>query len=125
MLNRIVLIGRLTADPELRSVGADLPVTHFTVAVDRPFAKEGQQSVDFIDCVAWRRQAETVTTYLKKGRLVAVEGRLQVRSYTTQDGAKRRVTEVVCDRVEFLPDGRRPEATADPEAVELPEDLPF
>lgn len=103
MLNRIVLIGRLTRDPELRYVPSGHPVVSFTLAVDRPFAnQQGERDTDFIDIVAWRKLAEQVSQHLSKGRLVAVEGRLQIRSYETQDGQKRRVAEVVADGVRFL-----------------------
>ena len=103
MLNRIILIGRLTRDPELRYVPSGQPVASFTLAVDRPFAnQQGERQTDFIDIVAWRRLAEQVTQHLSKGRLVAVEGRLQIRSYETQDGQKRKAAEVVADAVRFL-----------------------
>ncbi len=103
MLNRIVLIGRLTRDPELRYVPSGHPVASFTLAVDRSFAnQQGERETDFIDIVAWRKLAEQVSQHLSKGRLVAVEGRLQIRSYETQDGQKRRVAEVVADGVRFL-----------------------
>ena len=103
MLNRIILIGRLTRDPELRYVPSGQPVASFTLAVDRPFAnQQGERQTDFIDIVAWRRLAEQVTQHLTKGRLVAVEGRLQIRSYETQDGQKRKAAEVVADAVRFL-----------------------
>jgi single-strand DNA-binding protein len=103
MLNRIVLIGRLTRDPELRYVPSGHPVASFSLAVDRPFAnQQGERETDFIDIVAWRKLAEQVSQHLSKGRLVAVEGRLQIRSYETQDGQKRKVAEVVADGVRFL-----------------------
>ncbi|HEX4841542.1 MAG TPA: single-stranded DNA-binding protein [bacterium] len=103
MLNRIILIGRLTRDPELRYVPSGQPVAGFTLAVDRPFVnQQGERATDFIDIVAWRKLAEQVTQHLSKGRLVAVEGRLQIRSYETQDGQKRKVAEVVADAVRFL-----------------------
>jgi single-strand DNA-binding protein len=103
VLNRIVLIGRLTRDPELRYVPSGHPVASFTLAVDRPFAnQQGERDTDFIDIVAWRKLAEQASQHLSKGRLVAVEGRLQIRSYETQDGQKRRVAEVVADGIRFL-----------------------
>jgi single-strand DNA-binding protein len=108
-MNRIVLIGRLTKKPELRYTQTGHAVANFTLAVDRPFRNAaGEQETDFIPCVAWRRQAETAAEYLDKGRQAAVEGRLQIRSYETDDGQRRWMTEVVCDRVEFL--GSRPES---------------
>jgi len=115
VLNRIILIGRLTRDPELRYVPSGQPVASFTLAVDRPFVnQQGERATDFIDVVAWRRLAEQVTQHLNKGRLVAVEGRLQIRSYETQDGQKRKVAEVVADAVRFL--DRKPGAPAAAEA---------
>lgn len=103
MLNRVVLVGRLTKEPELRFTPNGTPVASFTLAVQRPFTnQQGEQGVDFIDIVTWRRLAETCAAHLGKGRLVAVDGRLQVRSYETQDGQRRRAWEVVADRVSFL-----------------------
>ena len=103
MLNRIILIGRLTRDPELRYVPSGHPVAQFTLAVDRPFTNQaGERDTDFIDIVVWRKLAEQVSQHLSKGRLVAVEGRLQIRSYEAQDGQKRKVAEVVADGVRFL-----------------------
>jgi single-strand DNA-binding protein len=129
MLNRVILIGRLTRDPELRVTQSGISVVTFTLAVDRPFTNQGQREADFIDCVAWRRLAETVAEHMRKGRLVAVEGRLQIRSYDTQEGQRRRVAEVVCDDVRFLdrPREAAPAAGAADEAddVPIPDDLPF
>jgi len=135
MYNRIILIGRLTRDPELRYVPSGAPVASFTLAVDRPFKdQQGNRETDFIDIVAWRKLAEQVSQYMSKGRMVAVEGRLQIRSYETQDGQKRKVAEVVADGVRFLDRARTagpgaPEATtpaADEPAQTGPdEDVPF
>lgn len=103
MLNRIILIGRLTADPEFRYTPQGTPVARFTLAVNRPFTnQQGEREADFIDIVVWRQLAENVANYVRKGRLVAVEGRLQVRSYENQEGRRVRVAEVVGDFVEFL-----------------------
>ncbi|MGI6603814.1 MAG: single-stranded DNA-binding protein [Firmicutes bacterium] len=103
MLNRVILIGRLTRDPELRYTSAGIPVGRFGLAVDRPFAnQQGQRETDFIDIVVWRKLAEVCTNNLSKGRLVAVEGRLQVRSFETPDGQRRKAAEVVADNVRFL-----------------------
>ena len=102
-MNKIFLIGRLTRDPELRYVLSGQPVANFTLAVDRPFKNgQGERDTDFVGIVAWRKSAELVTQHLSKGRLVAVEGRLQIRSYEAQDGTKRKVAEVVADRIQFL-----------------------
>lgn len=107
-MNRIILIGRLTADPELRYTQSGAAVAHFTLAVDRPFTnQQGERETDFIDIVVWRKQAESCANYLRKGASAGVEGRLQIRSYETQDGQRRRVAEVVADRVEFLERSRR------------------
>ncbi|MBI2202227.1 MAG: single-stranded DNA-binding protein [Armatimonadetes bacterium] len=132
MLNRIILIGRLTRDPELRYVPSGHPVASFTLAVDRPFvSQQGERGTDFIDIVAWRRLAEQVTQHLSKGRLVAVEGRLQIRSYETQDGQKRKVAEVVADGVRFLdrkaagPQADAPAQEAEAEPADGGDDVPF
>ncbi len=103
MINRVVLVGRLTRDPELRRTSNDIPVVSFTVAVNRPYAKaDSDQQADFINCSAWRRQAETVNQYLSKGSLVGVEGRIQTRNYEDANGNKRTATDVVADSVQFL-----------------------
>ena len=103
MLNRIVLIGRLTKDPKLKYLpGNGTAVCNFTLAVDRPFAKEGQQKTDFINCQVWQKQAEACANYLAKGKIAAVDGRLQIRSYEGQDGQKKWITEVVAQDVRFL-----------------------
>lgn len=111
MLNRVVLIGRLVADPELKHTGSGTAVTGLRLAVDRPYKKgmkQGggeHQEADFIDCVAWQKNAEFAANYLHKGRLVAVEGRLQIRTYQTQDGSKRVAAEVHLDSVRALDRG--------------------
>ncbi len=102
-MHKVILIGRLTADPDLRvTTTSAIPVARFSLAADRPRAKEGQQDVDFSDWVAWRKLGEIVAEYLHKGSLVVLEGRLQIRPYETQDGQKRRATEVVAEDVRFL-----------------------
>ncbi len=102
MLNRVILIGRLTRDPELKYIPSGIPVASFTLAVDRPFTnKDGEKETDFIPIVVWRKQAENCASYLGKGSLVAVEGRIQVRTYE-QEGQRRYMTEVVADNVRFL-----------------------
>ncbi len=103
MLNRVVLIGRLTADPELRYTPSGVPVASFRVAVNRAFTNaSGERETDFINIVAWRRTAEFVTNYLNKGRLVAIEGRLQIRQWQTNEGQRRETAEVVADSVQAL-----------------------
>lgn len=103
MINRTVLVGRLTRDPELRYTPSGVAVASFTVACDRPFTnQQGEREADFIRCVIWRRPAENVANYLKKGSLAGVEGRIQTRSYDDNDGRRVFITEVVADRVQFL-----------------------
>ncbi|NEW07287.1 single-stranded DNA-binding protein [Paenibacillus sp. SYP-B3998] len=104
MLNRVILIGRLTRDPELRYTPAGVAVTQFTLAVDRPFtnSQSREREADFINIVTWRQLAETCANYLRKGRLTAVEGRIQVRNYDNNEGKKVYVTEIVADNVRFL-----------------------
>lgn len=103
MLNRIILIGRLTRDPELRYTPSGVAVTTFTLAVSRPYVnQQGEREADFINIVTWRGLAETCANYLKKGRLTAVEGRLQTRNYENSEGRRVYVTEVVADNVRFL-----------------------
>ncbi len=103
MYNRVILIGRLTKDPELRYTANGTGVASFTLAVDRNFkSSNGEKETDFINIVAWRNLGERCSEYLSKGKLAAVEGRLQLRSYEGQDGMKRTVAEVVADDVRFL-----------------------
>ena len=102
MLNKIILMGRLTRDPELRRTGSGTAVTSFSLAVDRDFkSQSGEKETDFIDIVAWRSTAEFVSKYFTKGRMAVVEGRLQMRDWTDKDGNKRRSAEVVADNVYF------------------------
>ncbi len=103
MLNSVVLIGRLVADPELKYTPNSVPVCHFRIAVDRQFKSQGGESqADFLNIVAWRQSAEFAAQYLHKGRLVAVQGRIQSRSWVQQDGQKRYSVEVVADNVQGL-----------------------
>ena len=141
--NKVILVGNLTADPELKQTQTGISVTSFTVAVSRPFSKnaaEGQQQADFINVVAWRNTAEFVTKYFTKGRSILICGRLQTRSWTDQNGQKRYVTEVVADEAQFVdkkPDGAGAAAGAAPapygaspkdvafEEMSTDDDLPF
>lgn len=110
MLNQIVLMGRLTRDPELRHTQSGLSVTSFTIAVDRDFGQNGEEKqTDFIDIVAWRSTAEFVSKYFTKGRMAVVNGRLQIRDWTDKDGNKRRNAEVLADRV-YFGDSKREDA---------------
>jgi single-strand DNA-binding protein len=102
-MNHIVLIGRLTRDPELRYTSNGTAVCNFDLAVDRPVVNQaGERETDFIRIIVWKKQAENASKYLSKGRLVAVRGRLQIRSYETEDGQKRRAAEVVAQEVQYL-----------------------
>ena len=102
-MNKVVLIGRLTRDPELRYTGNNTAVATFSLAVNRNFSnQQGEREADFINIVVWRKQAENCKNYLSKGSQVAVEGRIQTRNYDAQDGTKRYVTEIIADNVTFL-----------------------
>jgi single-strand DNA-binding protein len=142
MYNKVFLIGNLTRDPELRYTTSGIPVARFAIAVNRfkkKGAAEGSQDVDFINIVAWRRLAEICGEYLKKGRPVAIEGRLQIRSYTGKDGQPRTMTEVVADNMQMLggrPDGHESrvashEPNSGPETrdtrpeTEIDDEIPF
>jgi single-strand DNA-binding protein len=140
LLNVIVLIGRLTRDPELRYTPQGTAVCRFTLAVDRPFTnQQGERETDFIDVECWRQEAERVAHHLSKGAAAAVQGRLQIRSFETQEGQRRRVAEVVAQTVRFLDRGRRepaepglakgqpppPVSSATEFADEPGEDVPF
>ena len=133
MLNRVILIGRLTRDPELRYTPNGVAIANFSLAVDRSYTnQQGQREADFIRIKVWRKLAEVCANNLSKGRLVAVEGRLEVRSYEAQDGSKRSATEVVADNVRFLdwPKGEAGNAneSGDPfgdEFIPHDDDLPF
>ncbi len=130
MLNRIVLIGRLTKDPELRYTQSGKAVCAFTLAVDRPYlANNGNREADFINIVVWNKTAENCAQYLAKGKLAAVDGRLQIRSYDGQDGQHRYITEVIADNVRFLSpksEGSQQEAWIGDSGYNSPaDDLPF
>lgn len=138
MLNRIILIGRLTRDPDLRYTPNGVATTAFTLAVDRTFTNQGgEREADFIPVVTWRQLAETCANYLRKGRLTAVEGRLQVRNYENNEGKRVYVTEVIADNVRFLESNRENQNgtkqnnnsdpfNSDPSAYEkIDDDLPF
>ncbi|MBQ8766940.1 MAG: single-stranded DNA-binding protein [Clostridia bacterium] len=101
MLNSVIIMGRLTADPELRTTTSGLSVTSFTVAVDRNYKSGDERQTDFINCVAWRATADFVTRYFRKGQMIAVQGSLQVRNYEDKNGNKRTAYDVVADNVSF------------------------
>ena len=114
MLNHIVIMGRLTRDPELRRTGSGIAVASFTVAVDRDFGGRdgGERETDFIDCVAWRQTGEFVSKYFTKGSMIVVSGRLQIRNWNDKEGNKRRSAEVVADNVYFGESKRSSESNA-------------
>lgn len=101
MLNRIILMGRLTRDPELRQSPSGLPVCNFSVACDRNYKTNGEKATDFVNIVAWRQTAEFVSKYFTKGRMAVVDGRLQMRDWTDRDGNKHRTAEIVANSVNF------------------------
>ncbi|NLG82150.1 MAG: single-stranded DNA-binding protein [Bacilli bacterium] len=114
MLNKVILIGRLTRDPEARMTTTGIPVTTFSLAVDRGYASQnGTRETDFFNCVCYRKIAENVARFCHKGKLVSVEGRIQNRTYDAPDGTKRTITEIICENVIFL-DSSRPQTEAQP-----------
>ena len=125
MLNRIILIGRLTADPQLRYTKNGNAVTNFTLAVDKSFVgQDGERGVDFINIVVWRKLAEACANHLAKGRLAAVEGRLEIRSYEDQQGVRRKAAEVVADNVRFLDRGKEQTPSSDTNEPDF-DQIPF
>jgi single-strand DNA-binding protein len=134
MLNRVVLIGRLTKDPELRYSPSGVAISTFTLAIDRRFKNaQGEKETDFIPCVVFKQLAEICANYLSKGKLASVDGRIQVRTYNDKDGQKRWVTEVIAEDVHFLSpkDGgsgtqaRTSNGTHYGHEVNLDDDIPF
>ena len=130
MINNVVLMGRLTAAPELRSTGTGISVTSFTLAVERAYAKSGEQrQADFIDCVAWRKTAEFITKYFQKGSMIAITGSIQTRNYEDKNGNKRKAVEILVNSVSFC--GSKadtsvpPSSNADFDELGEDEDLPF
>lgn len=132
-MNKSVLVGNLTKDPEIRVTNGDISVCTFMLAVNRPFSNsQGEREADFIPIVVWRQQAENCSKYLQKGSKVAVSGSIRTRTYEAQDGTKRYTTEVVADEVQFLStkgtsEGHVQGKTIDAPAMEIvvEEDLPF
>lgn len=126
MLNKVILMGRLTRDPELRSTPQGVSTCSFSLAVDRNFVREGEErKADFINCVAWRQTAEFISKYFKKGNMVALEGSIQTRSWDDQDGKKHYVTEVIVSQVYFA-EGKRESEDA-PAEIDMgdDDDLPY
>ncbi len=129
MLNKIIIMGRMTRDPELRRTQSGTVVTSFTLAADRDFkGQNGEKETDFIDCVAWRNTAEFAAKYFTKGRMAVVEGRLQLRDWTDKDGNKHRAAEVIADSIYFADSQKRENhdaPVAEFSEVEDDGDLPF
>lgn len=134
MLNTVALMGRLTRDPEPKTTGSGVSVTSFTLAIDRSYTKQGEKrQADFIDVVAWRSTADFICKYFRKGHLIAVQGFLQTRTYTDKDGNKRKVTEVVVEKVSFAESKKRDDQprkedqyeAEEPDSYTSDDDLPF
>ena len=126
-MNKVVLVGRLTAKPELRYTPANVAFTRFTVAVNRPFAnKDGNREADFINVVCWRNQAETIAKYFDKGNLISLEGRIQTGSYDDKDGNKRFTTDVALENFEFVESkNARAQSSANSNNNYIPEPTPY
>ena len=125
-MNKVFLIGRLTKDPELRYTGSNIAVASFTVAVNRTFTSQnGEREADFINVVVWRKQAENVKNYINQGSQVAIDGRIQTRSYDDAEGKKRYVTEVVADNVQFLDTKASREQRETSQSSNMNQDAPY
>ena len=125
MLNNVVIMGRLCATPELRTTGSGNSVTSFTVAVDRKFAKQGEEKqTDFIDVVAWRQTAEFITRFFKQGSMIAIQGNIQTRMYEDKNGNKRKAVEIVAENVSFTGEKKEQPAFSNPNVdyQEIPDD---
>lgn len=130
MINKVILQGRLTATPELKTTQSGKPVTSFTLAVDRSYKQENGPTADFINCVAWSKTAEFITRYFNKGQEMLVEGEIQVRTYTDQQGVKKYITEVNISAAHFCGPKQQAEQQDEPQAAGFTEmddddDLPF
>lgn len=128
MINRVVLMGRLVSDPELKTTASDLSVTSFRIAVDRGYVKEGEErKADLIDIVAWRKTAEFICRFFSKGSLIAIDGQLQQRTYHAKDGTNRNVIEVVADSASFTGERSSSNAAHDSDAGAdiIDDDLPI
>ena len=126
-MNKVILVGRITKDPELRSLSSGSSVVNFTIAVNRPVAQNADQNAsnaDFINCVIWNKQAENLAKYVKQGSLIGVEGRIQTRNYES-NGTTRYVTEVLCDNVQFLETKNSGARSQQEDAVEEKEEDSF
>jgi single-strand DNA-binding protein len=125
-MNKVMLLGRLTKDAEIKTINEDKKVATFNLAVNRRFRKEGEPDADFINCVAWNKTAELIEKYITKGRQIAVSGRLNTRSYEDKEGSKRYVTEVIVDEIDFA-DSKKEEKSEEQQEFFTGEtdDLPF
>lgn len=102
-MNKVVLVGRITKDPELKYTSNNIPVARFTIAVNRTYqSKTGEKQADFINCIVWRQQAENFAKYMRKGSLIGIDGQIQTSSFDDANGVRRFVTEVLCDSIHFL-----------------------
>ena len=119
-MNKVILIGRLTKDPELRKTPTDVSVVQFTIAVNRAFQQNGERQADFINCIAWRAQAENLARYIKKGGQIAVEGSIQTRSFDDANGVRKYITEVVCSQITFLESKKSDSGYNDLSQLEVP-----
>lgn len=122
-MNNVVLLGRLAADPELRQTGNGIPVSSFTIAIDRPYTKGGDRQTDWIDVVAWRTNAEFVCKYFQKGSPIIINGTLQSRNWEDKSGSKRKSIEVIVDSIEFVP-RTRDSSTMSAANVDVPDFAP-
>lgn len=140
MYNRVILMGRITKDIELKTTPSGLSVTSFSIAVDRPGGKDKERATDFIDCVAWRQTADFISRFFNKGKAILIEGKLQTRSYTDKNGTAHKVVEVVVDQAAFTgekrqtdnspaaqeqPDAEPTQAAAQEQATDAGDDYPF
>ncbi len=120
-MNKVILIGRLTKDPELRKTPTDVSVVQFSLAVNRNYSnRNGERQADFINCIAWRNQAENLARYIKKGGQIAVEGSIQTRSYDDNNGVRRNVVEVLCEQIHFIEPKRQDGGYGDLSQLEVP-----
>ena len=127
-MNKVVLIGRLTKDPELKFTSTGTAVTTFTLAVNRRYKREGQAEADFIPIVVWGKQAESTANYMKKGKLIGISGRIETRSYEAKDGTRKYVTEVIAEETQFIEWSSKAETEAaipNDLAYQENEDIPF
>ena len=124
MINRVIIMGRITRDLELRQTPSGVSTLSFTVAVDRNFQKQGEErQADFISCVAWRQQAEFISRYFGKGRMIALEGTLRTRTYDDKNGVKHYITEVLVDNVSFTGEAKQDRQTQASAPAQLPQQL--